>query len=60
MRVKAAPGLTCPVEENPRKYIADTGTVEVPENAYYTRLVADGSLIRVDLTSKKEVTTDGQ
>lgn len=59
MRVKAAPGLSCPVEGNPRKYIADTGTVEVAENAYYTRLVSDGSLIRTDGPEEKEA-IDGQ
>lgn len=45
MRVKAAPGLHCPKEENPREYIADNEPVEVPDSAYYRRLVDDGSLI---------------
>lgn len=44
MRVKAAPGLHCPKEENPREYITDNEPVEVPDSAYYRRLVDDGSL----------------
>ena len=64
MFVKAAPGTTCPKEDNPRTYIDDSeaGT-EVPNTAYYIRLVADGSLSVVAPAApakKKEVKADGQ
>lgn len=45
MLVKAAPGLRCPKEENPREYINDSDPVDVPDTAYYQRLVDDGSLV---------------
>lgn len=48
MIVKAAPGLACPKEENPRDYITDTEPVTVPDSAYYRRLVFDGSLVTVE------------
>ena len=45
MRVKAAPGLLCPKEENPRDYITDDPSgIEVEATAYYRRLIDDGSL----------------
>ncbi len=47
MLVKAAPGLKCPKEENPRDYIGDGDPVEVPDSAYYRRLVDDGSLMEI-------------
>lgn len=45
MKVRAAAGLKCPKEDNPREYITDDpkGTV-VPDTSYYQRLVNDGSL----------------
>ena len=45
MKVTAAPGTQCPMEEKPRSYITDTEVMDVPETAYYLRLIADGSLI---------------
>jgi hypothetical protein len=63
MRVSAAPGLRCPMEGAPRKYITDAEAVEVPESAYYKRLEADGSLIIVRPAAparKKEVKADGK
>lgn len=49
MKVKAAAGLKVPMEGKPRQYILDTGKgVEVPDSAYYKRLVRDGSLIDVN------------
>ncbi len=45
MKVVAAKGLKCPREDNPRDYITDDAIAEVPESAYYLRLVADGSLV---------------
>ncbi len=47
MKVTAAPGLKCPMENNPKKYIAANAAAEVPDTAYYRRLVADGSLVQV-------------
>lgn len=47
MRVQAAPGLQCPAENNPREYITDAVPVDVPDTAYYRRLVDDGSLREV-------------
>lgn len=45
MKVTAAPGTRCPMENKPRAYIGDADAVEVADSAYYRRLVADGSLI---------------
>ena len=45
MLVKSVPGSRCPKEGNPRVYITDQTPEEVPDSAYYIRLVADGSLI---------------
>ncbi|MDR3631480.1 MAG: hypothetical protein P4L42_14210 [Desulfocapsaceae bacterium] len=45
MKVKAAPGLKCPMEGRPRSYITDDSEgVDVPDTAYYRRMIADGSL----------------
>ncbi len=58
MKVIAAKGTRCPKEGNPREYITDDNTVDVPDTAYYKRLVKDGSLIiiedRSDLSEVKE------
>ena len=45
MRVIATPGARCPKEGKPREYITDNQPEEVPDSAYYRRLVADGSLL---------------
>jgi hypothetical protein len=45
MKVTAAKGSKCPKEGNPREYITDDNAVDVPDTAYYKRLIADGSLI---------------
>ncbi len=45
MQVSAVPGTHCPKEGKPRLYITDNVPEEVPDSAYYRRLVADGSLI---------------
>lgn len=45
--VKTPPGLKCPVEGMPRKYITDSPSVTVHCTDYYRRLVDDGSLILV-------------
>jgi len=44
MFVKAAKGTRCPKEDKPREYVDDKDAVEVPDSAYYIRLVNDGSL----------------
>lgn len=46
MMVIAPKGQTCPREGTPRKYITDGEAVDVPESAYYLRLIDDGSLVR--------------
>ncbi len=48
MKVKAAPGLKCPRENDPRSYITDDAAVEVPDSTYYLRRVADGSLVAAE------------
>ena len=45
MQVKAAPGLQVPLERDPRRYIDDSATVEVPHTHYYVRRLADGDLV---------------
>ena len=48
MKVKASPGLRCPMEGAPRDYIPDDPEgVEVNDTAYYRRLIDDGSLQEV-------------
>ncbi len=57
MKVKAATGCKCPMEGKPRKYITDSKAVEVPETAYYLRLVREGSLVNTQdakITKAKE------
>lgn len=48
MKVKAAPGLHCPMEGEPRKLITDAAAVDVPNTSYYRRLLLDGSLVAAD------------
>ena len=45
MKAQAAQGTRCPKEGKPREYITDNAAEEVPDSAYYRRLVADGSLV---------------
>lgn len=47
MKVTSKPGARCPKENGPRAYITDSVPVDVPDSAYYRRLIADGSLILV-------------
>lgn len=54
MRVQAAPGAKCPKEGKPREYITDNTPVEVPDSAYYLRLVADKSLVKIAATAENE------
>lgn len=53
MKVKAAPGVKFPMEDNARKYIT-TEAVTVENSAYYRRAVQDGDLILV--TGESETT----
>ncbi|MEE7414142.1 MULTISPECIES: DUF2635 domain-containing protein [Escherichia] len=46
MKVKAAPGMKFPMEDNARKYIT-TEAVTVENTAYYRRAIQDGDLILV-------------
>lgn len=45
MLVQSKSGTRCPKEGKPRQYIDDKAAVEVPDSAYYLRLVAEGSLV---------------
>jgi hypothetical protein len=62
MKVLAAPGLRCPMEHKPHKYIPDTGDgVDVPESPFYLRLIGDGSLVLApEPKKKKEVKGNGK
>lgn len=53
MWVKAAPGLQCPKEENPKEYITDAEGVDVADSSYYLRLINDGSLVLADPPQEK-------
>ena len=53
MLVKAAPGLKCPTETNPREYITDIDPIDVPDTTYYRRLLDDGSLIPATIGKTK-------
>lgn len=48
MRVKAAPGIQVPKEDKPREFITDAEAVDVPNSAYYLRIMTDGDLIDAD------------
>jgi len=52
MKVRAIKGARCPMEGQPRKYILDT-FVDVPDTAYYRRLVRDGSLEKEKVSGKQ-------
>jgi hypothetical protein len=57
MKVKAAPGMKFPMEDNARKYIT-TEAVTVENTAYYRRAVQDGDLILVKDESEATVTAE--
>lgn len=44
LTVKARPGVTVPMEHDPRRHIAGE-PVKVPESAYYRRRLREGDLI---------------
>ena len=61
MLVKAAPGLKVPREDKPRTYITDAKPVEVPENTYYLRRLAEGDLVRADAAKPQQAAkTEGK
>lgn len=60
MKVIAAQGLKCPCEKKPREYITDAVEVDVPETAYYLRLIGDGSLMLAGKKATKKEARDGQ
>lgn len=60
MKVIAAPGINCPMEDSPRRYITDAQAVEVPESAYYLRRIVDGDLLPADTKTKPAATTKGK
>lgn len=45
LTVTAAPGVSVPMEDKPRKYIAGEKSFTVPATVYYRRRIADGDLI---------------
>jgi hypothetical protein len=49
MIVKSAPGTQCPMEANPKTYVTDSEPIDVPDTAYYRRLLDDGSLVEAKL-----------
>lgn len=53
MVVKSAPGTQTPMETNPREYIPDSDPIDVPDTAYYRRLLDDGSLVEARLGKQK-------
>lgn len=44
LTVKAAPGVSVPMEDKPRKYIEGEKSFTVPDTVYYRRRIADGDL----------------
>lgn len=54
MKVKAAPGVKVPREENARRYITSDTDVTVEDSAYYRRQMAAGDLILVTSADNKK------
>ncbi len=50
LKVKAAPGLSVPMEDKPRSYITDAEVATVADTSYYQRRLSDGDLILQDDT----------
>jgi hypothetical protein len=48
LQVKAAAGLSVPMEHKPRTYINDSQVVTVADSTYYQRRLADGDLVLQD------------
>lgn len=58
MKVKAKQGVQVPREDNPRRYVSDSETLEVAESAYYLRRIADGDLMQVSEDVPAAVTSE--
>jgi len=58
-KVIAKKGTKCPREEDPRRYITDSATVEVKLTPYYRACIRDGSLEDAGASAKvkKETST---
>ncbi|MFZ6748517.1 DUF2635 domain-containing protein [Undibacterium sp. Ren11W] len=54
LQVKAASGLSVPMEDKPRSYITDAETVSVPDSTYYQRRLSDGDLVLLEETPAAE------
>lgn len=48
LQVKAAAGLSVPMEDKPRSYITDAEVATVADSTYYQRRLADGDLVLQD------------
>lgn len=60
MQVRSKPGTKCPMEGRPRAYVTDSDLVEVPDTAYYRRLIDDGSLEQVSEEPQGRRTAPGK
>ena len=62
MKVTAKSGSRCPKEGKPREYVEGNGKfVEVPDTAYYRRLVKDGSLDTAEtIKARKEAEAEAK
>lgn len=60
MLVQAKPGTRCPKEGKPREYISDVKAEDMPDTAYYRRLVAEGSLLVVKAEKKTVKREEGK
>lgn len=58
MQVRTNAGEICPREENYKEFVTDAAEgVDVPDTAYYRRLVVEGSLVAID---NGQVTIDNE
>jgi hypothetical protein len=48
LQVKAAAGLSVPMEDKPRSYITDAEVATIADSTYYQRRLADGDLVLQD------------
>jgi hypothetical protein len=55
MLVQSVSGSRCPKEGKPREYITDQTPEDVPDSAYYLRLVADGSLVLLEAKASDRI-----
>ena len=59
LKVRTPQGLFLPLHDNPRSYVTDAETVEVPNISYYQRAVTAGDLViqADEATDAEEVTS---